>query len=392
MLKSLDKLFTETLKISADVWLYILLAVVAVAFLVPLLMGLLSGEFTKIKSQMRGIVSQPNTAVDGMKKMPVSVKTLYKNARMSGLRPSVYVTENACVTEPYKRSLISKVWIITFVATVVCAAIGYFVAPLALQAELANSGAGDAESLEEAVEAVSAVTTNAIYLVPLIVSLVGGILTMIGGIVGKLALGGAVNTYAQFARAIDVGGAASAPDGADQGTVGASYAAPQQQMFEPQQASAEPMYGEPQMADEPQQAVVESEPVYAEPQMADEPVITVAPQESDEEIRRRAREEALAQARAQQEAQAQAAARARAQAQAAQAAQAAPTGSSSVDDVVARIEQISRDGAPRETMREVATLLQKERAKPENKTPEQQKKLNEALSKLLKAMSASARK
>ena len=67
-------------------------------------------------------------------------------------------------------------------------------------------------------------------------------------------------------------------------------------------------------------------------------------------------------------------------------------GPSSADEVIARIEQIDRDGAPRETMREVASLLQKERQKPENKTPEQQKKLNEALSKLLKAMSAASRK
>ena len=37
---------------------------------------------------------------------------------------------------------------------------------------------------------------------------------------------------------------------------------------------------------------------------------------------------------------------------------------------------------------EIRDIIIKERAKPENKTPEQQKKLNEALSKLLKAMSA----
>ncbi len=57
------------------------------------------------------------------------------------------------------------------------------------------------------------------------------------------------------------------------------------------------------------------------------------------------------------------------------------------EDVVARIDRISREGAPLSVMREVALLLQQERAKPENKTPEQQRRLNEALSKLLKAMS-----
>ena len=141
---------------------------------------------------------------------------------------------------------------------------------------------------------------------------------------------------------------------------------------------------------EPQAQYVEPEPIAAEP------VIAAEPQESEEELRRRAREEALAQAKAQQAAAQQAAiqqqaaqqAQAQAQAQAAQQ-QAQPAAPSSADDVIAQIEKINREGAPRETMREVATLLQKERAKPENKTPEQQRKLNEALSKLLKAMAAS---
>lgn len=58
------------------------------------------------------------------------------------------------------------------------------------------------------------------------------------------------------------------------------------------------------------------------------------------------------------------------------------------EDVVTRVDRISREGAPMSVMREVALLLQQERAKPENRTPDRQRRLNDALSKLLKAMSS----
>ena len=120
-------------------------------------------------------------------------------------------------------------------------------------------------------------------------------------------------------------------------------------------------------------------------------------------------EQAAAQAAAAQAAQAaaqkaaeQASAQAAAHATAAQAqpvhsnpapAQAATSAAtSSADEVIARIETIKREGAPITTMKEVALALQKERAKPENKTPEMQRKLNEALAALLKAMSSANKK
>jgi len=57
------------------------------------------------------------------------------------------------------------------------------------------------------------------------------------------------------------------------------------------------------------------------------------------------------------------------------------------EDVVAQIERITAAGASKQTMLEVAKLLQAERAKAENKAPEQQKRLNAALATLLKAIS-----
>ncbi|WP_438848558.1 hypothetical protein [Anaerocaecibacter muris] len=385
MLEALTKLFTETLKLSADVWLIICLAVLVVAFAVPLIAGLVAGRLKAVKTVMKSAIAHPQTAVAAMKRMPASIKAQYKNARMGNLRPSMLVTEQMCVAEPYKRSLISKVWISTLAATVVCSGIAYFSAPTVLE-----NGA------------------SALVISPLTVFIFGGLLTAIGGIIGKCVYGGAVKTYEKFIPVLDGDQVKGAEPAAAQAAQQPAYSEPQAAYAEPQAAYSEPQtaYAEaqPVYEEQPQQVYAEPQAAYAEPQQTayaearpvyeEQPqVVNVAPQESDEEIRRKAREEALAQARAQQQQQqAQAAAQQQAAQQQAAQKQAAPAGGTSADDVIAQIEKIDRDGAPRETMREVATLLQRERAKPENKTPEQQKKLNEALSKLLKAMSAASRK
>ncbi len=378
MLEALTKLFTETLKLSADVWLIICLAVLVVAFAVPLIAGLVAGRLKAVKTVMKSAIAHPQTAVAAMKRMPASIKAQYKNARMGNLRPSMLVTEQMCVAEPYKRSLISKVWISTLAATVVCSGVAYFSAPTVPE----NS-------------------VSALVISPLTVFILGGLLTAIGGIIGKCVYGGAVKTYEKFIPVLDGDQVKGAEPAAAQAAQQPAYSEPQAAYSEPQPAYAE---AQPVYEEQPQQVYAEPQAAYAEPQQTayaeaqpvyeEQPqVVNVAPQESDEEIRRKAREEALAQARAQQQQQqAQAAAQQQAAQQQAAQPKAAPAGGTSADDVIAQIEKIDRDGAPRETMREVATLLQRERAKPENKTPEQQKKLNEALSKLLKAMSAASRK
>ncbi len=378
MLETLAKLFGEQLALSPDLWAILLVAVVVIAFVVTLVAGLVGGNFKKIKSLMAGTVKNPSVAVAQMKKMPASVKALYKNARMSNLKPSSLVTVDVCVEKPYKHSFISKVWLVTLVATLVCALLAFVIIPIAPVDD----------------PAAAAAVAAGVYAAPALILILGGILTLVGGIVGRAAYGGAVKLYDKFAVAIDGDNTQSAQESVQQTEVYAAepqadfiqaqgpqqvYAEPQQEFVEPQSMYAEPQnaYNEPPIRDD-----FGSEP-YAEP-------VVMQQQESDEEIRRKAREEAMAQMRAQQAA-------AQAQAQAQQTPpppppvqpQAAP---SSADDVIARIEQIDREGAPRETMREVATLLQKERAKPENKTPEQQRRLNEALSKLLKAMSAATKR
>lgn len=421
MLEYLNKLFTETVKLSQEIWLIILLAVVGAVFLITLIVGLVAGEFNKTKSLMKRAAANPAKAVAFMKQMPPVVKKEYKRARMAGVEPSAFVTEADCVDRPFARSLVSKIWLVTLIATVVCAMIGFFVAPLAAQSAIAAENARIAAEIEAGAEGVEStlderLLANAMYILPLLIFACGGILTLIGGIVGLGAHSGAHGVYSKFAVAIDGGAQVEQPieqpvqsaqdgiafesrdDGAQAYADQPVYAEEQQPMYaEPQQE-----YVQPQAYSEPQQ-----EQVYATP--------VQDMQSRNEEEMRRAREEAIARARAEQEAQIaaqqaaarQAAAQATAQQQfaaqqAARQQQQQPqpqpqpvvqnAGPSSADEVIARIEQIDREGAPRETMREVASLLQKERQKPENKTPEQQKKLNEALSKLLKAMSAASRK
>ena len=375
MLETLNKLFGEQLKLSPDMWAILLAVVVAVAFIVALVVGLLCGSFKKIKSLMKASTRNPSVVVAQMKKMPASVKALYKNARMSNIKPSSLVTEQVCVEQPYKHSLISKIWLVTLVATVISAALAFVVIPIAPAAE-------------------DAVVSGAVgvYSATALVLILGGLLTLVGAIIGAVVHGGAVKAYDKFAAVID------GDNQADTHQAAQAYSEPQQVYAEPQQAyNAQPQddFGAQQAYEPQQHDDFGTQQVYAEPQQAyaaqpqddfgtqqayaAEPVMATQ-QESEEETRRRAREEALAQMRAQQAAQQQA-----------QTAQ-QQAGMSSADDVIARIEQIDREGAPRETMREVATLLQKERAKPENKTPEQQRRLNEALSKLLKAMSAASKK
>lgn len=373
MLKAINKIFTEQLKLSPDIWAVICLAIVVVAFVVALLVGLLAGDFKKIKSLMGAVAKNPKTAVAQMKKMPASIKTLYKNARMGNIKPSTLVTEQVCVEQPYSHSLAGKIWLVTFVATVIAA----LLAPSAVAL-----GALSATDAEVAANAVGGVLS-----VPVLVLILGGLFTLLGGIIGRAAYSGAFKTYAKFAAAIDGDDGHAAPAFSEPQPATTTYTEP---VVEAQatEYNAEPVYAEPQGGyAEPQTGYAEPQG-YAQPQNAYAEPEPVTPQESDAEIRRRAREEAMAQARAQQEAMA----RQQAQAQQQQAAPTQNAAATPLDDIIEQIDRIDREGATRERMRELASQLQRERAKPENKSADKQKRITDAVNKLLKAMQSSTRR
>lgn len=397
MLEIFNKLFTEYIKLAPEYWAIVFLSVILLTFFITLVVSLVTGRFNEIRFMMAKAVSAPNTVVALMKKMPVSIKKQYKLARTTDKEPSAYVTEHAMVTVPFRSALINKFWLVTLVATISCTVLAYFIIPLAASTVKPIEGA----SAEEIVR-LEKTLALAGYAIPAIVMLFGSVLTLIAGIIGKAAYSGAIKLYAKFVPVLD----------GDSKSRGQTQEQLQMQMpntidnlyglgGEPVQFDAQQ---QPQQYEETQPIFTEQQPVYDPKQdyfepVQETPITTEPPRQSDEEIRRKEREErdAARKAAAQAYAAEQSAARRAAAEQAVKARTesrqaAASTGSTTVDDVIARIEQIDREGAPRETMREVAALLQKERAKPENKNPEQQKKLNDALSKLLKAMSAASRK
>lgn len=63
------------------------------------------------------------------------------------------------------------------------------------------------------------------------------------------------------------------------------------------------------------------------------------------------------------------------------------TGTLSADELIVRINTLSSENASIGSLKEAAYMLQQERVKPENANPVQQRKLNDALNVLIKAMS-----
>lgn len=254
-----------------------------------------------------------------------------------------------------------------------------------------------------------------------LVALVGGILTLVAAAVSSATFKGGKRTYVKFTETLDLLSAQS-------GTQSESAPASEEIRMNENAQTEEVVYEQPETYASYEQPATEAEgpaaeyatPVYEQPEYAAEPAVEAdgpTPEEIEAE-RAAAREEALKAQRAEQEeiarrqeaekaaaaqrrleelrAQREAQLKARREAQAQQNAsvhaQAQTEPSVGAEDVIARIDRISAEGAPLPAMKEVAMLLQKERNKPENKTPEQQKRLNEALAKLLRAMSAAQKK
>lgn len=382
--------------IRGDFGIYVGAAIAVLTFLVALVLGLVGkGELSKFVSLARAAVKDGTQAGinASMQKMPAKVKKQYKRAMMTGAKPSDIVSVDAAVIAPYTRSGISKLPLVTAVGTFVGAGVGF---GLALALSLGNEG-----------------------LTLAVVGILGGILMIVAAVVSSLTFKGAMKAYDNLTELLDGvrSGSAQAHAEPEREEVNANAQSAESYVGENSYATYEA--SEPQHVYEQEQAEYES-PVYEQQAQYAEPVMESEPQSTSyeqEEERARAREEALAAQRAEQEererqaaaekaaaaqkrleelrAQREAQLKARRQAQAQQNAGAhAANGEPAVttEDVIARIDKIDTEGASLASMKEVAMLLQKERVKPENKTPEQQKKLNEALSKLLKAMSAAQKK
>ncbi|MCH5157901.1 MAG: hypothetical protein J1F33_01765, partial [Clostridiales bacterium] len=238
MLTGLNKMLTESLPLEPDTWIIIGIAIVLVAFVVALVGGLFTGDYKKSVTLMKKVIASPANALAAMKQMPASVKQQYKRARITGAKPSDYVSEDVCVNNLYKRSLISKIWLVTLVATAISASLVALVAPFAVTVAAKNIAEGNTDS------SVMAALGAAGYIMPLVVVLVGAVLTLIGGIIGKASLSGAVKTYAKFVTAVD-GDSKGVGAQAAQAAHAAQAAAAAQAQAQPQQtqAQAQPQSG-----------------------------------------------------------------------------------------------------------------------------------------------------
>ncbi len=382
-----DKIADILGELNCVMLLAVALGIVAVVFIIGLILSV-GGDLSKFKKVVATVKKNPTlTACNATaKELPLRVRKQYKKFKQTNCKPDDAITPDAAVYSPYKESVAAHFPGAVMAAGILCILFSFF----------AGLYVKDAEN----------------YMIATLLVTVGVmIFRLLAGIISSSIVRGGIKAYNTY---MDILGKAVSGSGESAETIEQSKSdeIPFVRADENIVTEQPKPYGD--TFDAPTHISVElADETTAEIHTAAEPIpqtVVVEPsQESEDAMRARARAEAMAQARAEQ-AQREAAAQAAAQAQAAQAAaqqaqaqaaqaqaqaaqtQAQPASGSSADDVIARIQKITQEGAPLATMKEVALLLQRERAKPENKTPERQRKLNEALAALLKAMSGATRK
>lgn len=384
-----------------DIGLYVGLGLAVLVFVAALAVSLAGkGEFGKFVSLAKSAIKDGtrNGVNSVMKKMQKGVVGQYRHALHSGSKPSECICETDAIVIPFKTCAMSKFPLATAIGAAIAMCVGVGIS-VAISGKI-----GESEGITVA-----------------LVALVGGILTLVAAAVSSATFKGGKRTYVKFTETLDLLSAQSGTQSEsapaseeirmsenaqteevvyEQSETYASYEQPATEAEGPSAEYATPVYEQPEYAAEP---AVEAdgptpEEIEAERAAAREEALKAQRAEQEEIARRQEAEKAAAaqrrleELRAQREAQLKARREAQAQQNASVHAQAQTEPSVGAEDVIARIDRISAEGAPLPAMKEVAMLLQKERNKPENKTPEQQKRLNEALAKLLRAMSAAQKK
>jgi len=392
-----DKVAEILGKLNGMILLIAALGIVAVVFVLGVVFAL-GGDLGKFKKVAKKVIKEPtlNNCNATAKELPIRARKQYKTVKQTGCKPDDAITPDACVYAPFKESAAAHMPGAVMAAGILAILFSFFAAPL-----VKESAAGN---------------LNIVYVLPAVVTAGVMIFRLAAGLVSSAILKSGMKAYNRhvgvLGKVLSGGGAAAHEAGND------SAPAYEHSTGEPRAYDATfdaPERITVELAEEENE--VKAEPV-TETVAEAETVVMAEPVEDEAAQKARARAEAMAAARAEQaaaqaaaaqaaqaaaqKAAEQAAAQAAAHATAAQAqpvhsnpapAQAATSAAtSSADEVIARIETIKRDGAPITAMKEVALALQKERAKPENKTPEMQRKLNEALAALLKAMSSANKK
>lgn len=371
-----DKVADILGKLNGMILLIAALGIVAVVFVLGVVFAL-GGDLGKFKKAAKKVIKEPtlNNCNATAKELPIRARKQYKTVKQTGCKPDDAITPDACVYAPFKESAAAHMPGAVMAAGILAILFSFFAAPFVKERAAGN--------------------LNIVYVLPAVVTAGVMIFRLAAGLVSSAILKSgmkAYNGYVSVLGKVLSGGGAAAHEAESDSAPAYEHSTGEPRAYDATFDAPERITVE--LAEEENE--VKAEPV-TETVAEAETVVMAEPVEDEAAQKARARAEAMAAARAEQ-----AAAQAAAHATAAQAqpvhsnpapAQAAPSAAtSSADEVIARIETIKREGAPITTMKEVALALQKERAKPENKTPEMQRKLNEALAALLKAMSSANKK
>ena len=379
-MKVFEKIADLLGKMNGLVLLAAALGIVLVVFVIGLIAAL-GGELGKFKRLAKKAIAKPTAAnfQQTAKDMPVRVRKQYKKAKQSGEKPSDVITVDACVYRPFRSSAAARFPGAVMAAGILAALLSFFLMSYVKPTKMMNVEKG----------------TMYYYLIPDMVTVGVMLLRLFAGLISSAVLKSGVRVYTKYVDTLDAnlhGGAAreeEQPQREEQRDE-VPFVRPDETPVHADTYEATfdaPTHISVELADEE-----EEQPEQSAPQATVfEPV--AEQQESEAEMKARARAEAMARMRAEQQAaQAKAAAQAEPEPVIAAEPEPAPAGLSSADEVIARIDRITKEGATLAQMKEVALQLQKERAKPENKTPECQQKLNKALAALLKSMSGVSRK
>ncbi len=417
----LEKIAQIVGKLNGTVLIAVGFGIVVLAFVAGLLLSF-GGELAKFKKGAKAAIkggTLEEFQKSAKEKMPLRVKKQYKAYKQNGGKPDDYITQDVCVYSPFKESVAAHLPGVVMAAGVLSILLSFFLAGV-----VSGTAKFDSEKFPGGL----------MYVVPAVVTVGVMLLRLAAGLISSAILKSGLKTYDAYIEALGNcmgGSSASHAANSEMSAPDVPFAQSEPITAEPKTIAFDPTFGEPErinveLAEEEEEiphTVVMQEPmaepvvmqtaepmaepepaVAAEPASASEPVMA-APQESEAETRAKARAEALARLRAEQ-AQREAARAQEKPEQTPKTAEPAPQpipktqtrpasaaqGSSTAQDVLARIDAISREGAPIATMKEVALQLQRERGKPENNSPELQQKFKEALSTLLKAMSTASKK
>lgn len=395
-------------EIKNDFGAYVGCALAIIVFALALSVALVAtGELGTFKRQALSALEEPSHdhIMAQMQCMPTKVKKMYKRAILTCAKPSDIVSVDAAVNVPFARSMISKLPVFT--------AIGAFVAM--------TVGVGISTGTEGVVGASAGIAAT-------IIGFVGGALVLASVLVSSVTYKNAIVVYDALMDALDslaknndfidiqdvsddsaqnTGGdwnGTAEPQQARSGE-NATFATSQpeadaaarqaEELARQKAAQAEARRKAEQEALAAQKAAQQAAMAKAaqEAIAAQKAAMAKAAQAAQAEQNRNAAQQRLEELKAQREAQMRAQHEAQAQQRAAQAAANGENAPSvTAADIIAKIDRLDLRGGTLAEMKEAALLLQKERAKTENRTPELMKSLSDAQMKLMKIMNAAIKK